>query len=103
MITIRIFDVSKFEVETEFDFNLDEEVMKHLLQDIQSLDYNCGVKAKIDFLEISNFERFYDWIVKKLYPGYIIIDCQRGQIKGTPDFNVIKDEKDVRWGDKINP
>lgn len=102
MITIRIFNVNKFEIEKEFSIDLEEEIIKNLLQSVRSLEYSFGIKAKIDFLEISDFDRFYFWIVKKLYPGYMVINNQRGQTKGTPDFNVLKDNNDSRWKDKNN-
>jgi len=99
MITIRVFNLNTWDIETELNLDLKEKLVSDINDKLNQLDMFHGIKARIDFLEVSNYERFYEWLLRRIYPGYKVFDFQHSHPKGTPDFNLIKDKDDKRWDD----
>lgn len=90
-IKIRLIDINNFSVAEEIDFDIHSEIVKEIEENIEKLSY-MGITFEIAYLQIIDTTKFFNFVLKRLFPYYKIEDNQ-GKGGGMPDFRLIFDNQ----------
>ena len=91
-IAIRLIDMNSFSIDNEIDIDVQSELFDALNSYVNFFKEK-GLEFSLSEVKISNTDKFYEWILKRLYPEYDIEDHQKDG-GGVPDFKLIKKSKE---------